>query len=969
MVFGGKKQKQKAGPNSTQQQIETQNVVNISQVTVNVVQQSEDASEATTLDKQAVEKTIEEYNIPLWERTLGKDDVNVKPLRESYLQARENAEFLLSKINQDFPSLTLHDITHVVSLWNIADTIIGNSIKINPLEGYILGIAFLIHDAALSYYAVGGKVELRETIEWEDEYAEKPDNVDEEEFKKECDFAVICANHAREAEEILFKQFLKEDGSTFYIVNDEKYRKHYGELIGMIAASHCWSIDEVELKLNKQIGLMSGMPKKWNSNAAKLACILRCADIGHIDDGRAPDDNNGSVRLDGNSESHWVFQNHLCQVCEDEKDSTKLCVLSSNPFKKEDFVAWHMAYDAVKLFDEELKKSNHLLKGIRCEAFPYDGISGADSKEELAKYIETKDWEPCNIGVHVSNIETLIKNLGGSKLYGSDNLLMVALRELIQNARDAIHARRKLDDGFDEGRITIRLKKNDGRHWIEVEDNGIGMSMNCIKYHLLDFGSSYWKSSLAKKENPGLRSKGFKSVGKFGIGFYSVFMVAKSVEVVTKRYDKSAKDANKIEFPEGLTLSHVLSVPTNLKPSLSTIVRFELKDEVDIAFKVQGALYSHSIPLSQMLSVLTAGLDADVYFENQGLKQRVHPNVKSLNFDKKEWLGCLFIDKPENIGELASQLEKITDERGDIRGWVLSPEWIDKIAYPKPTTKDFASELIPSFATIGGLVASLDMNDSYSNNGYIGYVDGVEDSISRNKMVFDEPLKNCLQSWAKEKYYNKYSDFFNNNNLAKLYCSFIQFCGIKDDIVSDNMKRLYSTKLSEIVVGTMNGLRKIHLFMFAGVYEHVREIEATPESVAEKLFVLLDKPNERDRESKLSEILDPLIRDRDERIEIRRLYSSLKQISKMPTSNYKEIMYKYYELIKCNPFYYGNIRTIGVWVNLLLNQQCNKMIDWRNVDVKHLMDLIRDEKYNETSCYLEQFLSSTYLTEMKVPLT
>ena len=103
-------------------------------------------------------------NTSLWKRTLGNEkkgnqeyNNQVKLLRDSFLDARKNAEFLLNKIRIDFPNLTVHDITHVDSLWNVADTIIGEEYPINPLEGYILGIAFLIHDAALSYDTAGGK--------------------------------------------------------------------------------------------------------------------------------------------------------------------------------------------------------------------------------------------------------------------------------------------------------------------------------------------------------------------------------------------------------------------------------------------------------------------------------------------------------------------------------------------------------------------------------------------------------------------------------------------------------------------------------------------------------------------------------------------------------------------------------------------------------------------------------------------
>jgi fido (protein-threonine AMPylation protein) len=892
----------------------------------------------------------------LWKGSLGKEDMIVEPLRESYLDARKNAEFLLDKIRKDFPNLTVHDITHVDSLWNVADTIIGEDYPINPLEGYILGIAFLIHDAALSYDAVGGKDKLRDTIEWKDAYADGPDDEDEEEFKKECDFAAIRALHAKYAEDILNKKFERDNTTTFYIIDNDEYRTQFGDMIGKIAASHHWSIDEVESKLENQVNPVAGLPSDWEINEQKLACILRCADAGHIDNGRAPYGIYNSLIVNGVSRDHWESQTRLGQVRENKKNPEKLLITSTRPFTKDNFAAWNVAYDAVKLFDEELKKSNELLKSESL-SFHHIGVTGAESKEALSEYIKTNGWLPCSFGVHTSNVKALIENLGGSKLYGENNMLMVALRELIQNARDAIQARRMMDGRFEEGRITIRLKIEDKTRWIEVEDDGIGMSLDCIKNNLLDFGSSYWKSNLAKYENPGLRSKRFKSIGKFGIGFYSVFMVAKSVEVISRRY-KDGEEAKKIEFPEGLTLSPILS-DVKQNTNVSTLVKFELKNDVDMEFVLLWNMRYH-MSLTQVLSTLVVGLDVDVYFDELGVIHRIHSNVKSASFDKKEWIRSLFIDEPENIDELASGIEQLTDEYGCLRGLLLPPEWVDKINY----STQLEERPVPCFETIGGLSASLNLDDCYIFRGYIGYVDGVEGSISRNMMVFD---KKYVQTWAKGKYNLNYNDIIVNKILCDRYCRLIHFCGIQDDIVNDNMKHLFSTELYRIPVGRMVSLRMIHLLLFAGVYDRARELKSTRESIAEKILALLDRPNERGRESLFADIIDPLVRDNDERIEIKRLFSSLKQISKMPTSNYEEIMYKYYELIKCHPFYDGNSRTVGVWVNLLLNEQCNnKVINWEKVDLDYLKKLIGDNDYLIANNYLKQFIIpiSTYIAEM-----
>ena len=72
----------------------------------------------------------------LWNNTLAiqNDEFEERrsELRESYLSARENIIAILDKIRVDFPNLTMHDITHVDSLWEIASTIVGEDYIISP---------------------------------------------------------------------------------------------------------------------------------------------------------------------------------------------------------------------------------------------------------------------------------------------------------------------------------------------------------------------------------------------------------------------------------------------------------------------------------------------------------------------------------------------------------------------------------------------------------------------------------------------------------------------------------------------------------------------------------------------------------------------------------------------------------------------------------------------------------------------
>ncbi|NEU30213.1 hypothetical protein GN156_05385 [bacterium LRH843] len=66
----------------------------------------------------------------------------------------------------------------------------------------------------------------------------------------------------------------------------------------------------------------------------------------------------------------------------------------------------------------------------------------ANNVNILSGHIRTQGWEPVNLDVKIRNLSHIVKHLGGAELYG--DFKYVPLRETIQNAVDAIEAKRKL---------------------------------------------------------------------------------------------------------------------------------------------------------------------------------------------------------------------------------------------------------------------------------------------------------------------------------------------------------------------------------------------------------------------------------------------------------------------------------------------------------------------------------------------
>ncbi len=123
----------------------------------------------------------------------------------------------------------------------------------------------------------------------------------------------------------------------------------------------------------------------------------------------------------------------------------------------------------------------------------------------------------------------------------------IFLRELISNSSDALDKFKYLtltDPTFKEskwhGEIELRFSENDPKT-LEISDNGIGMSEAELIEHLGTIAKSGTKSFLSKLSGDAKRDSNL--IGQFGVGFYSAFMVADKIDVISRKAgeDKASK--------------------------------------------------------------------------------------------------------------------------------------------------------------------------------------------------------------------------------------------------------------------------------------------------------------------------------------------------------------------------------------------------------------------------------------------
>ena len=138
-----------------------------------------------------------------------------------------------------------------------------------------------------------------------------------------------------------------------------------------------------------------------------------------------------------------------------------------------------------------------------------------------------------NIGVTTENIFPVIKKF----LYSDHDIF---LREMVSNAVDATQKLKTLaaqgDFKGEIGDTTVRISLDEKAGTLTISDHGIGMTEEEIDKYINQIAFSGVTDFLDKyKENANA------IIGHFGLGFYSSFMVASKVEIITKSYKKGSK--------------------------------------------------------------------------------------------------------------------------------------------------------------------------------------------------------------------------------------------------------------------------------------------------------------------------------------------------------------------------------------------------------------------------------------------
>lgn len=469
------------------------------------------------------EKVTEEDAAVQKERQIGKEYLSA--VQKICQYGVDRAE----TIRDTFPMFTLHNETHICNVMRLMTDLLGDSLdKLTRDEAAMLIMSACCHDIGMSY-SVEEKEELLSDADRLNQYLEN--------------------NHSE-----YVKAFAS--GSTDPVLTDDMIQNylrsiHHERVMDLLFAIEWPSALEGKIDREDLIGVcqshgrdivsLDEMEATATADLRFCAILLRLADILDFDTSRAPEAvyrYSGFQKADDantlKSKEEW--DKHLASRGFDFlhiKDRVHMYSLDYSATCKsmqvEQTVNCYLDW-----VDQELNNCGKQLKRFagKWQDFILPGKIKRNMKSEgyvSGQYRLTLDQDKI--------LELFI----GKDLY-SDPAVFV--RELIQNAIDAVRTREQLDKNLPpnwKGQINIRSwMDQEGYHWFRIEDNGTGMTEDVIRNYFLKVGSSYYTSDTFLKSKLQCNADAdYMPISRFGIGILSCFMgddQTNQVEVSTKHF-------------------------------------------------------------------------------------------------------------------------------------------------------------------------------------------------------------------------------------------------------------------------------------------------------------------------------------------------------------------------------------------------------------------------------------------------
>ena len=448
----------------------------------------------------SIQETIK--NSPLWSSCQSSDsEINV--LKNNVLKLCEEACERMKITYLHFPQYTLHDEIHISNMITLIPKILQTKISsLNELEKLLLILGICFHDIGMAptedeLKSILNSTEYEVFFEnWKINHSNFVDllskkdssiyNEPEKErirekisiLEKACLTEYLRRNHPLNAEKFIKTLYSEDKRLLFHEINISSF-------ICRLAIAHGKDIsyinDENGFRCDEQI-------HTYKVNMSFLAILIRLADILDFDRSRTPDLLYKSIKFeDPISIKEWEKHRAIrgWSISENEIIFTAEC---THP------VYENVVRSFINQIEKELQDCITLTKKYPQEFSSYSlDLPFSIDRSRIGP--KDKSYITHNVEFSLSRNE-IINLLMTDKLYSKPSL---CIRELLQNAADAIRTRKSLYGleafDFDKGKIEFShyLDRNN-EEILECHDNGIGMDLDIINNYFTRVGRSYYKS-------------------------------------------------------------------------------------------------------------------------------------------------------------------------------------------------------------------------------------------------------------------------------------------------------------------------------------------------------------------------------------------------------------------------------------------------------------------------------------------
>ena len=212
----------------------------------------------------------------------------------------------------------------------------------------------------------------------------------------------------------------------------------------------------------------------------------------------------------------------------------------------------------------------------------------------------------------------------------------IFLRELISNASDAIDKRHYMsltDTSIPQADYQILVEADEEKKTITITDNGVGMTLEELENNLgtiAKSGSKEFMEAVEKENTPEV-----EIIGQFGVGFYSAFMVANKVTVLTKSIKDNTSHLFTSEGVESYTIED------GNKEDYGTVITLYLKDDTEDdkysdyleEYKLKELIKKYSDYVRYPIKTWVTKLDpaTDEEKKDPNFKPKTHKELETVN--------------------------------------------------------------------------------------------------------------------------------------------------------------------------------------------------------------------------------------------------------------------------------------------------------------------------------------------------